>query len=882
MHLPPAQSPTVDLLIEQAAWIRRLAWSLVGDAQLAEDLTQDTWIRVLQHPPEVDRTGRPVRAWLATVMRNLARQTWRGDERRVAREREAARSESVEPGAVVERATVHRKLVEEVLSLDEPYRSTLLLRFFDGLKPGEIARRTDVPLATVKSRLARGLDALRERLDRRSGGDRSAWLSALVPLLGPRELAPATPLIPLSIGAAVMNVKVLGLVLLSAAAGVSFFALRSPEAAAPAEVAKIASVQEPVEPAASAAVSPVRRERSPVVDEREPVAKPAVAAAVHEKKALAAAAPFVVQGRVIDVQSMPVAGVNVLQVGRMRDGEATTTETTGANGSFRLERDHGGRLVVSDERYCTVLAGTPVREGSVIVVAPRIELAGRVVDDAGRPLEGVTVRLDLPSTLRAGIDAILDHAANETFTEPTDEDGHFRFDRAPAVEGMRLRAGKQGLIAYDEPAPQQSLYDLMLVLTQPENDEHTLRGRVVDGEGRPVEDARIAYGLDTTTSDERGRFSFDLDAEQSFTGSWNEIAAAHFDPEDALRGIDTVVAVKPGFLPAEARTPDRDEAGEPVWSQNVTIRLDQEPFSLAGRVVDVDGNPRAKMLVWIADPTFFGGLGDPATDRFPRLTHAESLLAGSADSWHKVTTDEDGHFRIEGLLDRSYRVEAMDPATLLRAQLEDVRAGDMSVTVTLPTDQLYATLRGTVVSHGGRPVEGVEVHPMNDAFRSGFGRHVMGTQHMTPDGKLAVTDEEGRFELTEVPRRLTYLRLDGDDTIPLEWGRHVDGGLEELVGEGYDDVVITVSVRCHFQVKLDGDDPPDRIAMLDAEGNELSISEFQGTGRQDGPRAELTDGRSSTLATGDEARTLVLYRRGVEVDRLPVELNPGETTTIAP
>ena len=64
----------------------------------------------------------------------------------------------------------------------EPYRSVLLLRFYEGLAPSEIARRRDVPAATVRSQLHRGLETLRGALDERYGDDRRRWALAAVPL----------------------------------------------------------------------------------------------------------------------------------------------------------------------------------------------------------------------------------------------------------------------------------------------------------------------------------------------------------------------------------------------------------------------------------------------------------------------------------------------------------------------------------------------------------------------------------------------------------------------------------------------------------------------------------------------------------------------------
>src|SRR6185295_3590116 len=101
------------------------------------------------------------------------------DRRR--REQTCARREPVEgPAAIVERAESQRRLLEELLGLDEPYRSTLLARYVEGESAERIATRTGVNASTVRTHLARGLEELRARLRRRDG---PSWTLALAPLL---------------------------------------------------------------------------------------------------------------------------------------------------------------------------------------------------------------------------------------------------------------------------------------------------------------------------------------------------------------------------------------------------------------------------------------------------------------------------------------------------------------------------------------------------------------------------------------------------------------------------------------------------------------------------------------------------------------------------
>ena len=63
---------------------------------------------------------------------------------------------------VVSRRERSREVIEAVLSLPEPYLTTVLMRFYEGLPPREIAERTKTRVGTVHRRLQRALAVLRE------------------------------------------------------------------------------------------------------------------------------------------------------------------------------------------------------------------------------------------------------------------------------------------------------------------------------------------------------------------------------------------------------------------------------------------------------------------------------------------------------------------------------------------------------------------------------------------------------------------------------------------------------------------------------------------------------------------------------------------------
>lgn len=163
--------PTADLVAAHAASLRALARHLLADPHAADDAVQDAWVVALERPPRRDEG---VGAWLRVVLRSVVSNQRRSAERRSDRERAVARPEAHESGD--ERARTARAVVDAVLALDDPYKRTVVARYFEGLMPREIAKRDAIPLHTVESRLQRALAQLRARLavelDRRPGGTR--------------------------------------------------------------------------------------------------------------------------------------------------------------------------------------------------------------------------------------------------------------------------------------------------------------------------------------------------------------------------------------------------------------------------------------------------------------------------------------------------------------------------------------------------------------------------------------------------------------------------------------------------------------------------------------------------------------------------------------
>lgn len=179
-------SLTPEALLEHQDWMRALVRRLVRDENRVDDVLQETWLRVLQTPP---RSPHAFRDWFRTLVRRHLRDSDKADAGRTRREQSVAASEA---GPSTEEFVFHemarRQVSDAILELPEPYRSVVILRYYDGLPPRHVAQRLGISVASVHSRLRHAHEELRRRLDREYNGDRRAWCLALIPLFWPPPL----------------------------------------------------------------------------------------------------------------------------------------------------------------------------------------------------------------------------------------------------------------------------------------------------------------------------------------------------------------------------------------------------------------------------------------------------------------------------------------------------------------------------------------------------------------------------------------------------------------------------------------------------------------------------------------------------------------------
>jgi RNA polymerase sigma-70 factor, ECF subfamily len=149
---------------------------LTGRREYAEDLAQETWVRVLQRGSQYNGRQR-FDPWLFAIARNLAIDYLRKKRKAVQaaslpNDRDAMLllpSSGPSPFEAAARSEDAIRLAGQLQILSPLYREALLLRFQEDLSLPEIAQVLGAPVTTVTSRIYRGLAALRSAFE--EGGD---------------------------------------------------------------------------------------------------------------------------------------------------------------------------------------------------------------------------------------------------------------------------------------------------------------------------------------------------------------------------------------------------------------------------------------------------------------------------------------------------------------------------------------------------------------------------------------------------------------------------------------------------------------------------------------------------------------------------------------
>jgi len=134
----------------------RAAYLVVHDSAAAEDIAQEAFLAAVRALDRFDR-GRPFGPWLHRIAINRAIDWARARSLRA----ESEMHEVAAPDAAVQ----DDSLLGELAALEPEQRAVIVLRYLLEYTPGEIAELLELPRGTVNSRLRRGLDRLKERLE---------------------------------------------------------------------------------------------------------------------------------------------------------------------------------------------------------------------------------------------------------------------------------------------------------------------------------------------------------------------------------------------------------------------------------------------------------------------------------------------------------------------------------------------------------------------------------------------------------------------------------------------------------------------------------------------------------------------------------------------
>lgn len=449
-------------LLAEGDFVRALARQLIAGAD-ADDVAQEAWLAVLRQRPAGLREPR---SWLARLVQRLAANRARSERRRTRREREVGERiarEAPSTDSILACEQVRQRVVAAVLALDEPFRGTVLARFYECLDSAAIAARDGVEVATVRSRLKRGIERLRAKLDSEHAGQRGAWAAPLA-LLG-RGPAPTS----LPLGAAMTtSKKALAAIAAAMLFGLTLWAggllsptdARAPATARPAEADVVAVVpsgeaREAERRAASSAPSATRfgepRERVPYPLADEPIDDVPV-------RALDAATRTPVAGA--DVWFLPfrVDFAHPSTRGDQRLHELANSEAFFEKFGTRVRTDAAGETTVRVPRSGdSVLVARGDLRARVSVDPERLlpgervvlwlervrEVRLRCVDESGAPVEGALV--DARWAAREAVVARPDGGSG--LFGPSDADGFVVFRltataQKPAVRPCTITAGK--------------------------------------------------------------------------------------------------------------------------------------------------------------------------------------------------------------------------------------------------------------------------------------------------------------------------------------------------------------------------------------------------------------------------------------------------------
>lgn len=154
--------------------VYQLCYRMLGNRHEAEDVAQEAFIRAYVNIKSFNQDLK-FSTWLFRIATNLCIDRMRKKKPDYYLDAEVAGTEGLTmyaqipsntplPEKEVESLELHETVQQEILKLPEKYRSAIVLKYIEELSLNEISEILDLPLGTVKTRIHRGREALRQQL----------------------------------------------------------------------------------------------------------------------------------------------------------------------------------------------------------------------------------------------------------------------------------------------------------------------------------------------------------------------------------------------------------------------------------------------------------------------------------------------------------------------------------------------------------------------------------------------------------------------------------------------------------------------------------------------------------------------------------------------
>lgn len=149
-----------------------LAFYVLGDRSIAEEVTQEVFVEVWRKSGDFDSHKGGAKSWILRLTRSRAIDRLRSDRASQARDQRDFELNQSNPGpptpaASTEAAAERAAIRQAIDDIGEPNRTAVILSYYQDLSHNEIAKLSDVPLGTAKTRVRNGMKKLATLLNER-------------------------------------------------------------------------------------------------------------------------------------------------------------------------------------------------------------------------------------------------------------------------------------------------------------------------------------------------------------------------------------------------------------------------------------------------------------------------------------------------------------------------------------------------------------------------------------------------------------------------------------------------------------------------------------------------------------------------------------------